>query len=85
MQEKYVYLMHASLPVCTLTQERLREAGIDSRVGSYTASAPLEMYSAASLLGNKVTVPESKLNEAKKLLKKRIQSIVEENLARKKK
>lgn len=68
MEEKYVYLMHASSAVCRLSQQRLKQAGIESKIEDYLQNAFFRLYGATPLLGEKVTVPKSKLAEAKELL-----------------
>ena len=68
MEEKYVYLMNAVPEICALSQQRLKEAGIESKLEDYTQNAFFGIYGASSLLGKKIIVPESKLSQAKELL-----------------
>lgn len=79
MEEKFVYLLNASEAECKLIQQRLKEVGINSKIDDYIQNAFSSIYGANSLIGKKIIIPESKLNEAKKIL-----NITEEKIGKKK-
>jgi|GEM_PF-4334326 len=68
MEERYVYLTHASRSVSQLMQERLKEGGVNSRLRNTIADSFTSLFGANSWFGYTITVPESQLQVAKSLI-----------------
>jgi hypothetical protein len=68
-KEKFVLLLHVSDIEYKLICDRLKRAGIETRVQDYSQNAWFRIYGGTSLIGKKIFVPEAKLSEARDLLR----------------
>lgn len=68
MNKTFVYLTTISDLQVKLTQERLKSNGIPSAIKEYNQDVVFKAYGANSFIGQKLFVPEDKLDKARKIL-----------------